>query len=146
MKKNIKIFGFISIIGLILFCWFYYNLKNSQDRNEEDNVECMNLNNVPKDYILSFHDEKYENASNLRIEIMLFRKDVLIHKVTTKNLGSKSLVKFKNPFEDLILTDYLVLNILNSKYKLYNLEFINNGKWGAFGYLGGECELKFQIE
>ena len=146
MKKTTKIFAFIILILLLLFFWFYYNLENSRMRNEDDNTECINFNKVPKDYILSFHDDKYNNLSNVNIEVILFRKDIEIQKVTIRNLGSKSLIKFKYPFKDFMLTDYLMLNVKDSKYKLNKIEFVNNGKWGAFGYTGGDCELKFQIE
>ena len=60
--------------------------------------------------------------------------------------NSHKRIEFKIPFNNFNKTNEILILIKNRNYKVSEMGYYNEGRWGMFGYLGGNCEFLYNCE
>jgi hypothetical protein len=133
---------FIILIGAIIG-WFYYCMVTSNERQNEDNKNCKSIEFITDNPLIIIKDDK--DVFNTDIKLYLINKNDTIEKKVLKNNSHKR-IEFKIPFNNFNKTNEILILIKNRNYKVSEMGYYNEGRWGMFGYLGGNCEFLYNCE
>ncbi|WP_288985026.1 hypothetical protein [uncultured Flavobacterium sp.] len=133
---------FIILIGAII-SWFYYGMVTSNERQHEDNKNCKSIEFITDNPLIIINDDK--DVFNTDIKLYLINKNDTIEKKVLKNNSHKR-IEFKIPFNNFNKTNEILILIKNRNYKVSEMGYNNEGRWGMFGYLGGKCEFSYNCE
>ena len=143
--KGCLIFLFVIISIILLVCGlFYYGLITSTERNIEDDENCKNMKFVTDNPLIRIDDFNEKHDAELRI-ILVDNNDTIENKIVN-NDGYENIM-FNIPFNKFKKTSQIIIYSKKSVIRVYDMEYYNNGKWGAMGYSGnGDCEFTYSIK
>lgn len=147
MNKRIKgclvFLGIVVSITLMLIGWVYYRMVTSNERQNQDDENCENIAFITDNPLIVI--ENVTVSYNAEINLILLDKNDTIEKKVVRNMANNK-IEFNIPFKKFKKTNRILILTKNKNYIVSQMGYFNDGHWGMFGYLGGNCDFFYNSE
>lgn len=144
LKGCLITLGIISLAIILIIIYIYYNISTSTERNEVDNIKCSNTQYILDSPTIQITDG-IATQNIQKIKIILIQDSIKIDSVSIKNHLSDK-IEFNFPFKNTNISCKIILNTERNQFLIENMNYFNDGKWGMLGYLGKDCQFRYDYK